>query len=216
MIREFSVNDIYFILHGLQWTVLLAVVAISISLAIGLFAAILRTGDRVFFQRAMTLYVTFFLNTPLLLQLFVVYFGLALLGFNTSAWWSAVVGLCLHGSAYYGEIWRGGIQAVPKGQSEAATSLGIAKPITFMLVVLPQAFRICLPALVGFSVQLIKGTSLTAIIGFVELTRAAQIINGSVYQPILIYGVIGALYFCLCYPVSYLANRLEHSLNLNR
>jgi polar amino acid transport system permease protein len=148
--------------------------------------------------------------------LFVIYFGIALLGVNTSAWISAVVALCLHGSAYYGEIWRGAIVAVPRGQHEAATALGLRQSVTFMLITLPQAVRICLPALVGFSVQLIKGTSLTAIIGFVELTRSAQIINGSVYRPMLIFGLVGALYFALCYPVSYLASRLENKMIINK
>lgn len=215
MIRDFSVNDAFFILHGLQWTIALAVVSISISLALGLFLAVLRGSGSAFIRWLTLGYVTFFLNTPLLMQLFVAYFGMALLGFDTSAWWSAVVGLCLHGSAYYAEIWRGGIAAISKGQREAAHSLGISRLPTFVVIILPQAFRICLPALVGFSVQLIKGTSLTAIIGFIELTRSAQIVNGAVYQPVLIYGVIGAIYFMLCYPISYWASGLEHSLAAN-
>ena len=119
------------------------------------------------------------------------------------------IGFTLNASAFLGEIWRGAIQAVPAGQSEAATALGVRYPAQMRHVVLPQAFRIAQPATVGYLVQLIKGTSLAAIVGFIELARAGQIVSNQTYQPILVFGVVGAIYFVLCWPLSLYSARLE-------
>ncbi len=108
------------------------------------------------------------------MQLFVVYYGVALVGLNVDAWLAVAIAFTLHASAYLGEIWRGGIQAVPKGQTEAAKALGLHYVSRIKDVILPQALKISLPATIGFLVQLIKGTSLAAIVGFVELSRAGQ------------------------------------------
>jgi polar amino acid transport system permease protein len=115
----------------------------------------------------------------------------------------------LHASAYLGEIWRGSIEAVPKGQIEAAKALGLGYMARTRDVVLPQALRISLPATIGFLVQLIKGTSLAAIVGFTELTRAGSIVSNTVFKPLLVFGIVGALYFGLCWPLSLFGAHLE-------
>ncbi len=117
--------------------------------------------------------------------------------------------LHLHASAYLGEIWRGSIEAVPRGQTEASHALALSYVNRMKDVVLPQAFRISLPATIGFLVQLIKGTSLAAIVGFTELTRAGSIIANQIFQPLFVFGVVGLLYFLICWPLSLYGARLE-------
>src|SRR5205085_11937328 len=105
-------------------------------------------------------------------------------------------------SAFLGEIWRGSIDAVPRGQTEAATALSLGYVARMTAVILPQAFRISLPATIGFLVQLIKGTSLASIVGFTELARAGNMISNQIFQPLLVFGIVGALYFAIAWPLS--------------
>ncbi len=161
-------------------------------------------------------YIAVLQGTPLLLQLFVVYFGLALLNFSIGAWVAVAIGLTLNAGAFLGDIWRGGIEAVPGGQSQAANALGLRYVSRMRDVILPQAFRVVLPATVGFMVQIIKGTSLAAIIGFTELSRSGQLVANATFRPLLMFGVVGAMYFALCYPLSALSVRLERRLAVSR
>jgi polar amino acid transport system permease protein len=108
------------------------------------------------------------------------------------------------------EIWRGCVNAIPKGQWEAATSLALSYPQQMRYVILPQALRVGIAPTVGFLVQIIKGTALASVIGFVELTKAGQMISNATYQPFLAYTFVGLLYFALCYPLSWWSQRLEN------
>ena len=121
--------------------------------------------------------------------------------------------MTIYVSAYLGEIWRGSIQSVARTQWEAAECLALSRWQRLSLVILPQAVRIATPPTVGFMVQIIKNTSLASIVGFVELVRAGQLINNSIFQPFLIYVLIAALYFALCYPLSAWSRRLEMRLH---
>jgi len=205
----FGLAEFGFLLSGLRWTLLLSVIAFVGGGLVGLAVALARTGTSAVLRRATAGYIAVFQGTPLLMQLFVVYYGLGLIGLQVPAWAAVAIGFTLNASAFLGEIWRGAIQAVPSGQSEAATALGIRYPARMRHIVLPQAFRIAQPATVGYLVQLIKGTSLAAIVGFIELARAGQIVSNQTYQPILVFGVVGALYFVLCWPLSLYSARLE-------
>jgi polar amino acid transport system permease protein len=160
-------------------------------------------------ERAAAGYIALFQGTPLLMQLFVVYYGLALIGLQLDAWIAVAAGFTLHASAYLGEIWRGSIEAVPRGQTEAATALSLGYVSRMKDVILPQAFRISLPATIGFLVQLIKGTSLASIVGFTELARAGSMISNQIFQPLLVFGIVGLLYFVICWPLSLYGTRLE-------
>src|SRR5690606_26589097 len=157
-------------------------------------------------------FIILFQGTPLLMQLFLVFFGMGLFGFNMNPWTAAFLALSLHASAFLGEIWRGCIEAVPKGQWAAGWALALPNYSLMTEVILPQAMKIALPPTVGFLVQLIKATSLAAIIGFNELMRAAQIVNNSVFEPLTVYGLVAILYFMLCWPLSLLGRRLEKAL----
>ena len=119
----------------------------------------------------------------------------------------------MYAAAFLGEIWRGAIQAIPRQQWEAAAALPLAPAAQLRHVILPQAFRIAIPPTVGFLVQLIKGTSIASIIGFVELTRAGQLIVNVTFQPMIVYPIVAVLYFALCWPISLAALRLERRID---
>jgi polar amino acid transport system permease protein len=131
------------------------------------------------------------------------------LGLDINPWVAAGIALILNSAAFLGEIWRGCIQAVPRGQWEAAMALNLNYVARMRYVVLPQAFKIALPPTVGYMVQIIKGTSLAAIIGFTEITRAGQIINNATFQPLPVFATVAALYFVICWPLSLAAARME-------
>lgn len=207
--RTFGIQDIWFIVQAAQWTVLLSLIAFVGGAAVGLGVALARTSDNVWAQRLSTAYIQLFQGTPLLMQLFLVFFGAPVLGFDVSPWVAAGIALVLNTSAFLAEIWRGSIQAVPRGQWEAAEALGMHYTARMRQVVLPQAWHIALPPTVGYMVQVIKGTSLAAIIGFAEITRAGQIINNATFQPLMVFSVVGAIYFALCWPLSLWAGRIE-------
>lgn len=202
-------NEFLFLLTGLKWTIALSAIGFVGGGIFGLGVALARTSGTPLLERATSGYIAIFQGTPLLMQLFVVYYGLALIGLKLDSWVAVSIGFTLHASAYLGEIWRGSIEAVPKGQTEAAKALSLNYVSRMKDVILPQAIRISLPATIGFLVQLIKGTSLAAIVGFTELARAGNIISNQIFQPLLVFGIVGALYFVMCWPLSLFGARLE-------
>ena len=212
MIRDFTSNEFLAIVAGMQATIMLSLMAFVGGGLGGLAIALIRTAEFPWLRRAAAIFIDFFQGTPLLMQLFLVYYGLPAFGYRVNIWVAAGLGLTLNASAFLGEIWRGGIQSVPRGQSEAATALGLGYISRMRDVVLPQAFRMSLAPTVGFLVQLIKGTSLAAVIGFVELSRSAQIVSSTTYKPLLAYGLAGACYFVLCFPLSRASAALERRL----
>lgn len=212
--RTFGIGDVLFILQAAQWTILLSLIAFIGGAIGGLAIALARTSENAVLERIATIFTQVFQGTPLLMQLFLVFFGAPILGLDVSPWLAAGVALILNTSAFLGEIWRGCIQAIPRGQWEAAHALGLHYFARMRLVVLPQAWRIALPPTVGYLVQVVKGTSLAAIIGFTEITRAGQIINNATFQPLIVFSVVGAVYFALCWPLSLLAGRMERQLKL--
>jgi polar amino acid transport system permease protein len=161
-------------------------------------------------------YVQLIQGTPLLVILFLTYFGLPTIGMKISPLVAAGVSLTIYVSAYLGEIWRGCIQSVPKAQWEAAECLALSRTQRMLMVVLPQAVRIATPPTVGFMVQIIKSTSLASVVGFVELARSGQIINNSIFEPFAVYLIIAAIYFALCYPVSRWSQLLEQRAGSGR
>ena len=209
MIRAFGYNEFLFLVSAMQWTLALSAIAFVGGATVGLVIALARTSDIKAVRLAATGYIQLFQGTPLLMQLFLVFFGATVLGLDLNPWAAAALGLTLNASAFLGEIWRGCIQAVPRGQWEAASALGLRYPGLMRYVILPQAVKVAVPPTVGFLVQLIKSTSLAAIIGFTELTRAGQIINNATFQPFLVFGIVAVLYFLMCWPLSLLSARLE-------
>jgi len=211
---DFSLWDIVRnLLLAARWTIALSLVAFAGGGLVGLLLLVARTTPSRALQRAVAAYVQLFQGTPLLMQLFLAYFGLALLGFETSAWVAAAGALTLYTSAFLAEIWHGCVRAVPRGQWEAAQSLALDFVEQLRHVILPQAARIAVAPTVGFLVQVIKGTALASVIGFVELTKAGTMITNATFRPFLVYACVAALYFILCYPISAYARRIETRLH---
>ena len=210
--RQLSLSDILFVVAAVRWTLLLSAVAFAGGAAGGVLVALARTSPFKWLRLAANGYIKLFQGTPLLMQLFLAFFVPGLFGWSVDPWTAAAVGLSLHASAFLGEIWRGAIETVPRGQWEAATALGLRYGPRMALVIAPQAVRLAIPATIGFLVQLIKGTSLASIIGFVELTRAAQIINNATFRPFTIFALVAALYFLICWPLSVYSKRMERKL----
>ena len=204
--------EILFLLHGLGWTLILTAFGFVGGIVFGLVVALARVSKHRAFRWPAKAWIVVFQGTPLLMQLFVVFFGLPLFGVTVDPWLAVALALTAHASAFLGEIWRGAIEAVPLGQSEAAHALGLKYPSLMRDVIMPQAFRLSLPATIGFLVQLLKGTSLAAIVGFIELSRAGQIVSNQTFQPLLVFGIVGFLYFLMCWPLSLWGSRMERRL----
>jgi polar amino acid transport system permease protein len=203
-----------FIVGALRWTLLLSLVAFVGGGAVGFVIAILRTSHSRILRWLAAGFIQLFQGTPVLLQLFLAYYGLAVLfQVQVDAWLAVTVAFTLYSGAFLGEIWRGSIQAIPRTQWEASACLSLGYVQQLRHVILPQAMRISIPPTVGFLVQLVKGTSVAAIIGFVELTRAGQLMVNVTFQPMVIYSVIAMLYFAVCWPLSLLSRKLEKRID---
>jgi polar amino acid transport system permease protein len=207
---EFTLWDIIRnLLLAARWTILLSAVAFAGGTIVGLLILFMRISKRRWVQRFAEYYIGLFQGTPLLMQLFLLFFGLPLLGLRIEPWTAAVLGLTLCASAFLAEIWRGGVQAVPLGQWDSGSSLGLHYLKQLRLIILPQAFAMTRAPTVGFLVQLIKSTALTSIIGFEELVRTSNAINNATFEPFKVYGFVALIYFALCFPLTRYAKMLE-------
>ncbi len=214
---DFTVWDIFRnLLLAARWTVGLSLIAFIGGGLVGLALLLARLAQVPGAQRGVAAYVQLFQGTPLLMQLFLAYFGLALVGLNVSAWVAASLALTLYTSAFLTEIWRGCVNAIPKGQWEAADSLALSFGEKMRHVVGPQALRIAVPPTVGFLVQVIKGTALASVIGFIELTKAGTMITNATFKPFTVYACVALMYFALCWPVSAASRKLERSFKNGR
>ncbi len=210
----FSLAHLQYLVQSIGWTLVLSALAFVLG-AIGGFGVMLaRISPRRWLSRLALLYIEVIQGIPLLILLFIVYYGLSVYGYEVPALVAAGMALMIYSSAYLGDIWRGCVQAMPMPQWEASECLAMTRWQTLRLVIIPQAVRLALPSTVGFLVQLIKMTSLASVIGFIELTRAGQIINNSLFEPFLIFGLVGVFYFVLCYPLSRWSQSLENKLNV--
>lgn len=198
--------------EGLLSTLLLSLMAFVLGGAAGLLVLFARVGRSANLRRLAKGYIQAFQNTPLLMQMFLVFFGASMAGFDISPWTAAAIGLLLYTSAYLAEVWRGCVEAIPRGQWEASSSLAMGYVQQMRHVVLPQALRLSIAPTVGFSVQIVKGTAVASIIGFEELTKLGSMLANATFQPFLIYGLVAASYFVLCWPLSLYASHLEKKL----
>ena len=204
------------LLLAARWTVVLSLIAFVSGGLVGLLLLFLRTSRIKPLEWFTKAYIEFFQGTPLLMQLFLFFFGVALFGIEVSPWVAAWLALTFWTSAFLTEIWRGCVEALPRGQWEASSSLALSYIEQMRYVILPQAARIAIAPTVGFSVQVVKGTALASIIGFVEVTKAGTMLNNATFRPFLVYSLVALIYFCLCYPLSWYAHKLEGRLNVAR
>ncbi len=208
----FNANHLVFLLQGAGWTLVLSLIAFVGGGLLGFLVALGRISPIRPLRWLATAYVQLVQGTPLLILMFLSYFGLSIAGLSLPALVAAGLSMTIFVSAYIGEIWRGCIQAVPRTQWEAAECLALSRAQRMRLVVLPQALRIATPPTVGFMVQIVKNTSLASVVGFVELARAGQVVNNSLFEPFLVYMLVAGLYFLLCFPLSWYSRKLERRL----
>ena len=211
---EFSTWDIARNLaFAAEWTIVLALTAFVLGGVVGLAVLGARIAKNRWLSAAAKVWISVFQGTPLLMQLFVIFFGLALGGIEVPPWLAAATALTCFTSAFLAEIWRGCVEAVPKGQWEASASLAMTWLEQMRHVILPQAARIAVAPTVGFAVQVVKATAVTSIIGFTELTKTGGMLANATFEPFLVYGFVAAGYFVLCYPLSAAARRLERTFH---
>ncbi len=213
---QLNSNHLLYLVTAAQWTVLLSLIAFTGGALVGLPVALMRVSKVAALRLVASAYIQLIQGTPLLIVLFLSYFGLGIMGYKLAPLVAAGVALTLYAAAFLGEIWRGCIEAVPRTQWEASDCLGLNRFQQYAYVVLPQAMRIAIPPTVGFMVQIVKNTSLASVIGFVELARAGQIINNSTFEPFTIFCIVAAIYFALCYPLSLASRHLERKAHAGR
>lgn len=212
--REFNFFEVFTsLLLATQWTLVLSLIAFIFGGIVGMLITMMRISKSRIVKGVASFFISFVQGTPLLMQLFIIFFSIPiLLGFDVPAFLSASIALTLYSAAYLADIWRGSIESISKAQWEAGTSLGLSWLQQFQHVILPQAVKVSIPPTIGFAVQVIKNTSLTSIIGYVELTRQGQILNNVTFRPFAIFTMVGVIYFVICYPLSRYSKRLEAKL----
>jgi polar amino acid transport system permease protein len=213
MFQQFTWTHVQYMLTGLTWTVGLAMIALIGGSLAGSALALMRVSRNRLLSRAAQLYIFVMQGTPLLVTLFIAYFGSNYLGLSVQPIVAIAVAFSFYAGAFLGEIWRGAIQSVPLGQREGAHALGLSAYHAMRHIIVPQAIRVATPPTVGFFVQLIKNTSLASVVGIVELTRTAQIVSNATFKPLQVYLTAALFYFLVCFPLTLLSRALERRLS---
>jgi polar amino acid transport system substrate-binding protein len=204
------------LLKGAGVTIFISVISMAVAITLGLVLTLARLyGGRVISTFA-TWYIEIYRGTPLLIQLYILYYGLPNIGISLTPLMAAFIGLGMNYAAYEAELYRAGISAVPKGQMEAALSLGMPQPIAVQRIILPQAFRVALPGVTNDFIALFKDSSLVSIIAMVELTKTYTILAASTLRFFELGLIVAILYFAMSYPLSLLARRLEKRMKGKR
>jgi polar amino acid transport system permease protein len=194
---------------GIVGTIELASISIVAGIAIGVVGVVLRFGPSAALRRLVKAYVEVMRNTPMLVQLYFIFYGLPILGIRLNSFVTALVALSIYCGAYVVEILRAGVEGVGRGQVDAARALGLAESAVFARVVLPQAFRASLPALGGQVIVMVKLSSLASVIGAMELTYVVVDIVATTYRSFELYAVAGLAYLAMTLIVSGIFRALE-------
>ncbi|MEB3100953.1 amino acid ABC transporter permease [Ferviditalea candida] len=197
------------LLNGFAVTIELSILAIITGTLLGFVAGLSQTSKWAILKYPTKLYIEIFRGSPLLIQLFMVFYGLPYLGIDISIFAATLLVFTLYGGAYIAEIIRSGIESIPKGQFEASQSLGLTYRQMMQKIILPQTLKVSLPPLMGFYIGLIKDTSVASIIGYMEVVKEGQMIINITAKPFEIYFVISVMYFIISYPLSLLVDWIE-------
>jgi polar amino acid transport system substrate-binding protein len=200
------------LLKGAGITLYLSIVSMALAIVLGFVIALTRIYGPTLAGTVATAYVEIYRGTPLLIQLFIIYYGLPNIGITLSPIAAAIIGLGMNYAAYEAEVYRAGMEAVPRGQMEAAQSLGMPGALALRRVVFPQALRISLPAVTNDFIALFKDSSIVSVIAMVELTKTYNILAATTLRYFELGLVVAVLYFGMSYPLSILARRLEKKL----
>lgn len=210
---QLILDSLPFLLKGAVWTVLLSLGGMFFGLVLGFFLALMRLSQNMVVRAVARVYVSFFRGTPLLVQLFMIYYGLPEIGIQLDALPSALVGFSLNMAAYVCEILRAAIASIDRGQWEAAASIGMTRTQTLRRTILPQAARTALPPLGNSFISLVKDTSLAAVIQVPELFRQAQLITARTFEIFSMYLTAALIYWVLASTLAALQNTLENRVN---
>jgi polar amino acid transport system permease protein len=200
------------LLAGAWTTVKLSVVSMTIALLLGTGFGVARGASNPLLRYPAAFYIDFLRGTPLLLQIFYVYYALPLVGIRFGAFEAGILSLGINYSAYLAEVFRAGIQAIPPGQREAASSLGMSSWLGMRRIILPQAFRVVIPPIANYSVGMIKDSALVSVIAVTDLLRAGQLLAATTFKFFEIYTFVAFLYLTLCYPLTLLIGAMESRL----
>lgn len=214
--NTFNLIYLGYMLQGAVWTVGLSALGFAGGGILGGIVALARISRKRPVRWLASLYIQAIQGIPLLVLMFLFYFGLGLLGYDVPPLVAAGGAMSVYAGAYLGDIWRGCLQAVPRSQWEAAECLGLSSAQRMVRIIVPQALRLATPSTVGFLVQIVKNTSLASVVGFVELVRAGQMINNTLFEPFAVFGLMAVLYFAMCYPLSRWSYALERRLQNGR
>ncbi|MGV7211786.1 amino acid ABC transporter permease [Bradyrhizobium sp. UFLA05-112] len=201
------------LLRGAVWTLRLMSLAFILAAVLALPLALARLSSRAWLRAIAYGYVEIVRGMPSLTLLFVIYFGLPSIGITLNSFNAAVLGLGLNGAAYVAEVYRSGIQAIDKGQREAAQMLGMRNIQVLRYVVLPQALRIVLPPMGNYGIALLKDTSVASLIAAPEMMLQARDLTSEYFMPLQIYIAVGLMYLIMALPLSYLAKLMEARLS---
>ena len=205
-----------FLLAGLLMTVIVTVGGFVVSVILGLLFAGARTGRNPVLRWLAYAYVEVFRAVPVLTQLFIIYFGLGAIGIKLNPIPAAIIGFGINGGANLTEVFRAGIEAVGRGQAEAAHALGLSRTWTMIHVIMPQAFRVSLPSLVNFSIGLLKDTSLASAVAAPEVSFNAHMLVDRTFLSTQIYLLVAVLYLAISFPLAVFGRRLERRLTAGR
>lgn len=207
---ELALENLPFILGGLPMTLLVAIVGMVIGLVLGLFLALLRGSERRLLRWPARVYISFMRGTPTLVFLFILYFGLPIVGIKLSALLAASLGFGLSSAAFIAEINRASLNSIDNGQWESAKALNLTYFQTMRKIILPQAIRIAVPPLANVFMDVIKGTSLAAVITVPELFQKTQIVAGRTYDALTMYTLVALIYWPICIVIGFMQDRLEN------
>ncbi len=204
------------LLAGAWVTVTVSLVAYALALIVGLVFGIARMSRFWPISAMATVYVQFIRGTPLLLQLFFIYYVLPYGGIILSPFASGVSGLTINYSAYMAEVFRSGVQAIPKGQWEAGLSLGMSRRLLMRRIILPQAIRIVIPAIGNFFVSIFKDSALVSVITMRDLMFSGQLLASATFKHFEIFALVALIYFIISYPTAKLVDYIEARLDIHR
>jgi polar amino acid transport system permease protein len=204
------------LLHGALITITVSLLAFSLAMVLGLATGLARLSRLVPVRVAAACYIQFIRGTPLLLQLFVIYYVLPYAGIVLTPFVSGAIGLTLNYGAYMAEVFRSGIQAIPKGQSEAGQSVGMSRRLLMRRIILPQAFRIIVPSIGNFFVSIFKDSSLVSVITMRDLMFSGQLLASATYKHFEIFAEVAVIYFLISYPTAKFVEWIEVKVDITK
>lgn len=210
---KLAIENLPLILSGLPMTIYVSLISMGIGMVLGLFISLARQSANKLLQIPARIYISFMRGTPMLVFLFLIYFGLPAAGIEFTAFQSALIGFGLNSAAYIAEVNRAALSSVEYGQWEASYSLGLGYRDTLLGVILPQATRIAIPPLTNIFLDLVKATSLAAVITVPELFQKTQIAAGRSYDTMTMYILVALIYWPLCSLIAFIQDRFEGYFN---